>query len=65
MDYTKIEQLIRNHLLIDENEEKKLITFISKIKSLIDDLNEKLKDARKDKTKIKKIDYITIEELED
>ena len=65
MDYTKIEQLIRNHFLIDENEEKKLITFISKIKSLIDDLNTKKKKARKDKTKIKKIDYITIEELED
>jgi hypothetical protein len=66
MDYKEIEQLIKkNHLFLIENDKKKLITFISKIKSLIDDLNTKKKKARKDKTKIKKIDYITIEELED
>ena len=66
MDYKKIEQLIiKNHLFLDENEEKKFITFISKIESLINELKKKLKVARKDETKIKKIDYITIEELED
>ena len=63
MDYEKIEQIIRMNLILEENDEK-LITFKNIIKSLINDIKHKFDDARKD-DEIKKIDYITIEELDD
>ena len=65
IDYEKIEEIIRMNLILKENDEKKLITFIEIIKSLINDINHKFDDRRKDQTEIKKIDYITIEELDD
>ena len=62
LDYEEIGEKIKTYLSLDENDEK-LIEFKYKVKSLTNELESKLKDARKKENK--NIDYITIEELED
>lgn len=60
-DYEKIGGIIRNHLSLDEKDEK-LIEFKDKAASLINEIESKLKKARKKENKI--INYITIEQLD-
>lgn len=62
-EYEEIGENIKKHLSLDENDEKKLIDFKDKVKSLIIDLESKMKDSRARESK--KINYITIKELED
>lgn len=61
-DYEEIGERIKTSLFLKENDEK-LIDFKDKVKSLITELKSKLNKARNKENK--KIDYITIEELED
>ena len=62
-EYEEIGENIKKHLSLDENDEKKLIDFKDNVKSLIIDLESKMKDSRARESK--KINYITIKELED
>ena len=62
LEYEEICEKIKTYLSLDENDEK-LIDFKYKVKSLTNEIESKLKDARKKENK--NIDYITIEELED
>ena len=61
-DYEEIGEIIKKKLSLDEDD-KKLKDFKDNIKSLINEIENNLKKARKKENK--NIDYITIEELED
>ena len=61
-DYEEIGEKIKTHLSLDEKDEK-LNAFKNSVRTLISGIKIKMKDVRK--KEIKKVNYITIKELED
>jgi hypothetical protein len=61
-DYEEIGEKIKTHLSLDENDEK-LNAFKDTLKSLINQIEEKMVSVKKNE--FKPVNYITIEELED
>ena len=61
-DYEEIGEKIKTHLSLDENDEK-LNAFKDTLKSLINQIEEKMVSIKKNE--FKPVNYITIEELED